>query len=203
MSRALSLGFASALVLAATPVLASEWTIDADHSKVGFSVPHMMVSETEGTFDKYEGTIIIDDKDITKSKIDVSFDIASVNTRSKKRDEHLASPEFFDAAKHPKMTFKSTKIEKEKSGQLKVTGNLTIKGVTKPVVLLVDGPTAEKKDPWGGTHIGFKGTTQINREDFGLTWNKALEGGGVLVGKEVKIDLVIELLKKEAAPAKK
>lgn len=190
-------GLAAAAALAfGTPAVASTWTLDADHTTVGFSVQHMMVTNQKGGFDTFTGTLELDDKDVTKSKVNVEIDAASINTRSQKRDDHLKSPEFFDVAKFPKLTFTSTKVEKSKNGGLKVTGNLTMHGVTKPVTLDVAPLSAEFKDPWGGIHRGTTATAVINREDFGLTWNKALESGGVIVGKDVTIELQIEVVKK-------
>lgn len=185
----------------ALPAQASSWTLDQDHSTVGFSVEHMMVTDQKGAFDTFTGTVEVDDKDVTKSVVNVEIDAASINTKSKKRDEHLRSPEFFDVAKYPKLTFKSTKVEKAKDGGLLVTGNLTMHGVTKPVTLTVAPISKELKDPWGNIHAGTTATAKINREDFGLKWNSAIEGGGVLVGKEVTIELQVELLKKVDAPA--
>ena len=189
---ALPLAFA---VSAPAVASASTWSVDASHSNVGFKVRHMMVSNTRGQFDKFEGTVELNDKDITKSKVNVSIDAASVNTENKKRDDHLRSPDFFNVAKFPKLTFVSTKVQKAGSG-LKVTGNLTIHGVTKSVVLEVEEITNAVKDPWGMTRRGLTASTKINRKDFGLGWNKALETGGVVVGEEVKISLEIELIKK-------
>ncbi len=201
MKRIATFALPLALALGALPATATSWTLDADHSTVGFGVEHMMVSTTKGWFDTYTGAIEVDDKDVTKSTVNVEIDTASINTKSKKRDEHLRSPDFFDAAKFPKITFKSTKVEKAKDGGLNVTGNLTMHGVTKAVTLAVAPISAELKDPWGNIHAGTTATAKINREDFGLKWNAALESGGVIVGKEVTIELQIELLKKvPAAP---
>lgn len=202
MRRLSSLALATAFIVSAGPAAAATWVLDTEHSTVGFAVKHMMVTDQKGGFDTFTGTIELDDKDITKSSVKVEIDTASVSTRNKKRDDHLRSPEFFDAAKFPKMTFESTKIEKSKDGGLTVTGNLKIRDISKPVTLTVAPLSAEFKDPWGGTHRGTTATATINREDFGLTWNKALEKGGVVVGKDVKIELQIELLPKPApAPA--
>jgi polyisoprenoid-binding protein YceI len=143
-----------------------------------------------GEFQNVSGTVDIDDADLTKSKIDVSIDAASVNTRVQKRDEHLRSPDFFDVANHPKLTFKSTKIEKGRDGKLRITGDLQIRGITKSVTLTLTTLTPAAKNPWGGLVRGVSATGKINRKDFGLTWNKALETGGFLVGDDV--DLVID-----------
>jgi len=186
---------AAALALAALPALAdtSNWKLDSSHSQTNFSVKHLVISTVRGEFGKTEGTVVLDEGDITKSKVEATIDVASVNTREAKRDEHLKSPDFFDAAKFPKMTFVSTKIEKAGDG-LKVTGNLTLKGVTKPVTLDVTGPTKEIKDPWGNTRRGLSATGKINRQDFGVAWSKLIEAGPV-VGDEVTINIEAELLK--------
>lgn len=175
---------------------AAPWSIDADHSSVGFKVRHMMVSNVKGDFGKISGVVDINDKDITKSKVEVSIDTNSINTNMQKRDEHLRSAEFFDVAKYPTMTFVSKKVAKAGKGNLKATGDLTLHGVTRQVVLEVEGPSKESKDPWGNIRRGATATTKINRKDFGLVWNAALETGGVAVGEEITITLEIELLKK-------
>lgn len=175
---------------------ASTWTIDPDHSNVGFKVRHLMVSNVKGSFDKHSGTVEIDDKDITKSKVNVSIDTSSINTNVQKRDEHLRSADFFDVANYPTMTFVSKKVVKAGKDKLKVTGDLTLHGVTKQVVLDVEGPTKESKDPWGNIRKGASATTKINRKDFGLVWNAALETGGVAVGEEITITLEIEMIRK-------
>ncbi|MBT0663642.1 YceI family protein [Geobacter pelophilus] len=187
----------STIIALALPVIASAstWNIDPEHSNVGFKVKHLMVSNVKGVFEKHSGTVDIDDKDITKSKVTVRIDTNSINTNVQKRDEHLRSPDFFDVAKYPAMTFVSKKVAKAGEGNLKVTGDLTIHGITRQVVLDVEGPTAESKDPWGNIRRGASASTKINRKDFGLTWNKALETGGVVVGEEVAITLEIEMIK--------
>ena len=185
------------IIALALPALASAtvWNIDPDHSNVGFKVRHLMVSNVRGNFEKHSGVVDINDKDITKSKVQVTIQTASINTNVQKRDEHLRSADFFDVAKYPTMTFVSKKVVKAGDGKLKVTGNLTLHGVTKEVVLDVEGPSAESKDPWGNIRSGASASTKINRKDFGLTWNKGLETGGVLVGDEVAINLDIEMIK--------
>jgi polyisoprenoid-binding protein YceI len=203
-TRAVPFALAFSLAL---PAAATTWMLDADHSTVGFSIRHMMVSDAKGAFDKVTGTIELDDKDVTKSKVDVTIDVASVNTRNAKRDEHLKGADFFDAAKFPKITFKSTKIEKAGAG-FKVTGDFTMHGVTKPVVLDVGALSDSYKDPWGNTHRGTQATAKIARKDFGLTYNAAIEKGGLVLGEDVAIDLQIELTPPPApaapaAPAKK
>lgn len=185
--------FALALPALAT---AATWTIDPDHSNIGFKVKHLMVSNVKGNFEKHNGTVDINDKDITKSKVEVTIDTNSINTGVQKRDEHLRSADFFDVAKFPTMTFVSKKVAKAGKDNLKVTGDLTLHGVTKEVVLNVEGPSKESKDPWGNIRKGATATAKINRKDFGLNWNKALETGGVLVGEEITINLEIEMIKK-------
>ena len=188
----------STIIALALPVFAfaSTWTIDPDHSNIGFKVKHLMVSNVKGSFDKHTGMVEINDQDITKSKVEVSIDTSSINTNVQKRDEHLRSADFFDVAKHPTMTFVSKKVAKAGKDRLKVTGDLTLHGVTKQVVLDVAPLSRESKDPWGNIRRGTTATTKIDRKDFGLTWNKGLETGGVLVGDEVTITLEIEMIKK-------
>jgi polyisoprenoid-binding protein YceI len=186
-----------AVVILALPALASAstWNIDADHSNIQFKVRHLMVSNVKGVFGKVQGTVDIDDKNIAMSKVAVTIDTQSINTGVVKRDEHLKSADFFDVATFPTMTFVSTKVAKNGKDKLQVTGNLTLHGVTRQVLLDVEGPSADSKDPWGNTRRGVSATTKINRKDFGLAWNKALETGGVVVGDEVVISLEVEMIK--------
>jgi len=188
----------STIIALALPTFAfaSTWTIDPEHSNVEFKVKHLMVSNVKGNFDKHTGVVELNDKDITKSKVEVSIDTNSVNTKVQKRDEHLRSADFFDVAKFPAMTFVSKKVAKAGKDKLKVTGDLTLHGVTKQGVLDVEGPSKESKDPWGNIRRGATASTKINRKDFGLVWNAALETGGVVVGDEVTITLEIEMIKK-------
>jgi polyisoprenoid-binding protein YceI len=187
----------STIIALALPLAASAatWNIDPDHSNIGFKVRHLMVSNVKGSFEKHTGSIDINDKDITKSKVEVTIDTNSINTNVQKRDEHLRSPDFFDVSKFPTMTFVSKKVAKAGKDKLKVTGDLTLHGVTKEVVLDVESLSKESKDPWGNFRRGTTATTKINRKDFGLVWNKALETGGVAVGEEVLITLEIEMIK--------
>ena len=178
---------------------AATWTIDPDHSNVGFKVRHLMVSNVRGNFEKHVGTVEINDRDITKSKVSVTVDTASVNTNFAKRDTHLRSPDFFDVVKYPTMTFVSKKVVRAGQDRLKITGDLTLHGVTREVVLDVEGPSQESKDPWGNIRRGASASTTVNRKDFGLLWNKTLETGGVVVGDDVTITLEIEMIK---APTK-
>lgn len=175
--------------------LATTWNIDPEHSNIGFKVKHLMVSNVKGSFEKLTGTVDINDTDITRSKVEVSIDTTSINTNVQKRDEHLRSADFFDVAKYPAMTFVSKKVAKDGKDKLKVTGDLTLHGVTKEVVLFVEGPSQESKDPWGNFRKGASATAKISRKDFGLIWNKALETGGVVIGDEILITLEVEMIK--------
>jgi len=188
----------STIIALALPAFAgaSTWTIDPDHSNIGFKVRHLMVSNVKGSFEKHTGTVEINDKDITKSRVEVAIDTNSINTNVQKRDEHLRSADFFDVVKFPSMNFVSKKIVKAGKDKLKVTGDLTLHGVTREVVLEVEGPSQESKDPWGNIRRGATASTKINRKDFGLVWNKALETGGVAVGEEITITLEIEMIRK-------
>lgn len=187
----------STIITLSLPAMAfaTTWNIDPEHSNVGFKVRHLMVSNVKGSFEKNSGVVDINDRDITKSKVEVSIDTASINTNVQKRDEHLRSADFFDVATYPTMTFVSKKVAKAGKDKLKVTGNLTLHGITREVVLDVEGPSKESKDPWGNLRRGATAVAKINRKDFGLTWNKALETGGVAVGEEIVISLEIEMIK--------
>lgn len=175
----------------------TNWKMDNSHSKVGFSVVHLMVSETEGKFKLYEGKVESkSETDFTDAKIEFSIDVNSINTDDDKRDGHLKSPDFFDVANHPTITFKATSM---KPGKVKTTytlvGDLTMKGVTKQVTLMAVGATKPVKDPWGNIKYAFKLMGKLNRKDYGLNWNAAIEAGGVVVSEEVKLDITIELNK--------
>ena len=183
-------------LLSPLTVLASTWEIDPNHTTMQFKVRHLMISNVKGGFDKFRGMLSLDDKDITKSKVEVVIETASVNTNIKKRDDDLRSPNFFDAAQFPTMTFTSTKVEKAGENGLKIIGKLTIKGITRPVVLVVDSLTPEVKDPWGGIRRGASAATAIKRHDFGLTWNKTMDNGGAVVGEDVAIQLEVEFVRK-------
>jgi polyisoprenoid-binding protein YceI len=177
----------------------STWQIDPQHTAAQFSVRHMAISTVRGGFSKVTGTVIFDDKDLSKSSVDVTIDVSTVDTREPNRDKDLKSDKFFDVANYPTMTFKSTKVEQAGAGKLKVTGNLTIHGVTKEVVLDVDGPTAPVKDPWGNQRAAVNATTKINRQDYGVKWNATMDNGGVVVGDEVSINIDAEMVQKSAA----
>lgn len=191
------LSLAAVLSLTAATKAQTNWAVDASHSKLGFKVLHMMVSETEGKFKVYEGSVTSkSDKDFTDATIEFSVDVNSIDTDDDKRDGHLKSADFFDTEKFPKMTFKSTSMKKGKAkGQYILKGDLTIKGVTKPVTFLANTNEKQVKDPWGKTRTGFTVKTVINRKDFGLTWGPVLEGGGMVVSDEVSIESTIELMK--------
>lgn len=194
MKRLLSF-WIGAILLVPAYATATTYTIDPDHTSIQFKVRHMMATNVVGAFQKFAGTVELDDKEITKSRVAITIDTASLNSYVAKRDEHLRSPDFFDVAKYPTMTFVSQNVVADGPGRLKITGDLTIRGITKRVLLDVEGPSAESKDPWGNMRRGATATTKIYRQDFGLTWNKALETGGVAVGDEVLITLEVELIK--------
>ena len=175
---------------------AATWQIDPDHSSFQFKVRHLMVSNVKGDFTKVKGAVTMDDKDISNLNVELTIDAASVNTGHVQRDEHLRGADFFDVAKYPTIIFVSKKVMKDGPDRLKVTGDLTIHGVTREVTVNVEGPTQEIKDPRGNFRRGAAGTARINRKDFGLIWNRALETGGVVVGEDVDIFVEIELIKK-------
>ena len=175
----------------------NQWVIDASHSNASFSVKHMMITNVRGEFTKLEGKVSWDPTKPEATKIEAMIDVASINTREEKRDGHLKSPDFFDAEKFPQITFKSKSVKAKGAEELSVTGDLSIHGVSKEVVLDVEGPSAPSTDPFGNVRVGATATTKIKREDFGLVWNAALEAGGVLVGNEVKITNDISLIKQK------
>jgi polyisoprenoid-binding protein YceI len=171
------------------------YTIDPAHSGAHFTVRHMMITNVRGAFRNIKGTVVYDAENPANSSVEAEIEAATIDTRETKRDEHLRSADFLDVEKFPTIAFRSTAIEPAGEGEWKVTGNLTIHGVTRPVVLSVDGPAPEGKDPWGNIRSGASATTRIKRSDFGLTWNAALETGGFLVGDELKIELELALVK--------
>ena len=198
---ALALLLAAGLLFLASPAAAApeNFNIDPEHSAVGFSIRHFF-SRVPGQFTRFEGKMVVDRDDLTKSTVQVTIDAASIDTNEPKRDQHLKSADFFDVAKNPKITFQSTAVKKISENKLQVLGDLTIRGKTKPVTLDVDvlgfGPG------YGGTRGGFEGRTKINRQDFGVAWNDVVEGGGAVLGDDVDITLNVEVLKeKEAKPA--
>ena len=171
------------------------WNIDPAHSVAEFKVKHMMISNVKGQFAKLSGKLITDGTDHSKSRVDTVIDATSIHTNDPQRDAHLKSADFLDVEKFPTLEFKSTQVKVHGEGDLSVEGDLTIHGVTKKVVFSVEGPTAPAKDPWGNTRIAVAATTKINRKDFGLAWNAALETGGILVGEEVTITLDVQYVK--------
>ena len=187
-----------ALFVLAIPVLTytATWQMDPDHSSFQFKIRHLTVSNVKGDFNKSRGVVTIDDQNITNLKVEVFIDAASVNTGHAQRDQHLRGPDFFDVTKYPTITFVSKKVIKADTDRLKVVGDLTIHGVTREITVDVEGPTPEVKDPWGNFRRGATATTKINRRDFGLTWNKVLDTGGLVVGDEVNIYVEVELIKK-------
>jgi len=172
------------------------WQIDPAHTAAGFAVKHLMISTVRGQFKGVSGTVVWDDQDVSKSTIDVAIDATTVDTSEPMRDKDLKSEKFFDVAKYPTITFKSKKIENVSAGKLKVTGDLTIHGVTKEVVLDVEGPSNTVKDPWGNTRVAASATTKVNRQDYGVKWNASIDGGGVVVGDDVNITIDLEMTKK-------
>jgi polyisoprenoid-binding protein YceI len=175
--------------LTAPETTVTTWNLDPAHSVAEFKVKHMMISNVKGHFAKVTGTLTFDESDLAKSSVEAVIEAASIETRDAQRDAHLKSADFLDVEKFPTLSFKSTGITLVRDGELAVEGNLTIRGVTKKVLFTVEGPTPPAKDPWGNTRVAISATTKINRKDFGLTWNAALETGGILVGEEVTITL--------------
>lgn len=170
------------------------WKIDPVHSVAEFKVKHMMISNVKGQFTRVTGVLSLDENDVLKSQVAASIDAASINTRDPQRDAHLKSADFFDVEKFPALSFQATHVSRTGEAELNVDGDLTIHGVTRKVTFRVEGPTPPAKDPWGNTRLGLSATTRINRKDFGLTWNAALETGGILVGDEVTITLDVEFV---------
>jgi polyisoprenoid-binding protein YceI len=170
------------------------YQIDPAHSSAHFSVRHMMITNVRGEFTKISGKVLWDPENPANSSIEATLDVNSINTREPQRDAHLKSPDFFDAEKYPAIEFRSTKVESSDDGTI-VTGDLTLHGVTHPVVLEVEGPTPEIRDPWGSVRIGASATTKIDRREFGLTWNSVLETGGALVGDHIKISIELEAIR--------
>lgn len=176
----------------------STWQIDPQHSSAQFAVRHLGLSTVRGAFSKLSGAVLLNDQDVSKSSVEVTIDVNTVDTREPDRDKDLRSERFFDVARFPAMTFKSKKVEQVAPGKLQVTGDLTIHGTTKEVVLDVDGLTAPVKDPWGNQRVAASATTKINRQDYGVKWNAKLDNGGVVVGDDVNITIDVELIQKAA-----
>jgi polyisoprenoid-binding protein YceI len=168
------------------------WNIDPAHSVAEFKVKHMMVTNVKGQFTAVTGALVLDEADVTRSRVEATIDAASLTTREPQRDAHLRSADFFDVEKFPTLSFRSTRVSRSANGEITMVGDLTIHGVTREVVFTVEGPSAPHKDPWGNIKAGASATTAISRKDYGLTWNAALETGGILVGDEVTITLDVE-----------
>ena len=175
------------------------WKIDPNHTQIEFTVKHMMLTKVRGQFESFEGTVNLDPHNPAATTVEGSIDVTSVNTRDANRDAHLRSPDFFDVEKYPKMYFRSTRVERAGRGQYKVYGNLTIKNVTREVVFDVTDE-GRGQDPWGNQRLGVSATTKINRKDFGLTWNVALETGGWLVSDEITISAEVQLVQEQPQP---
>ena len=172
----------------------SNWTVDASHSSIEFSVKHMMIANVRGSFHTFTANVIADAADLTTAEIDFSIDVNSIDTRDTGRDGHLRSGDFFDVENHPNLTFKATSIARKSSDDYTMIGDITIHGVTLPISFDVTFE-GEGKDPWGNERAGFSATASLNRKDFGLNWNSVLETGGVLVGEQVKIHVQLEAIK--------
>jgi polyisoprenoid-binding protein YceI len=193
----ISTALAAVLAVSASATTTT-WQIDPQHTAAGFAVKHLMISTVRGQFKGVTGTVNWEDQDISKSTVDITIDANTVDTSEPKRDADLKSDKFFDVAKYQTITFKSKKIEQVSAGKLKITGDLTIHGVTKEAVLDIEGPTPPIKDPWGNTRVAANATTKINRQDFGVKWNANIDGGGVVVGDDVAITIDLEMIKKAA-----
>jgi polyisoprenoid-binding protein YceI len=191
--------YLSLFILLATVFMATAqttWKADVAHSKVQFSISHMVISEVTGRFKDFDATLIQTNDDLSDSKLNATIKVNSINTDNEKRDEHLKSADFFDAEKYPEMTFVSKSFTKSGKATYKISGDLTMHGITKPVVLDTKF-NGQVKDPWGNMIAGFKATTIVNRKDFGIVWNKALETGGVLVGEDVSVTIIVEMQKEK------
>lgn len=185
----------SAVPILSSTATVSKWNIDPVHSIAEFRVKHMMISSVRGQFTGVTGTLTFNESDLAKSQVEAVIDVSTIDTRDAQRDGHLKSPDFFDVEKFPTMTFASSRVTRKANGSVSVTGPLTLHGITQEVAFEVEGPTPPVKDPWGNTRVGVTAKTKVNRTDFGLTFNAALETGGVLVGEEVAITLELEFVK--------
>jgi polyisoprenoid-binding protein YceI len=169
------------------------YDIDASHSSATFKVRHLMVANVRGELGQITGRVVIDEADLSRSSVEATIDTTAINTRDEKRDAHLRSPDFFDVEKYPTVTFRSKRVAVGKGHQLEVTGDLTIHGVTREATLNIEPLSPEVRDPWGNLKRGISATARLNRKDFGVSWNAALDGGGLLVGDEVAVTLEVEL----------
>lgn len=179
--------------IAPSRATSTTWEIDPAHTHVEFAVKHMMISTVKGRFGDVKGTIHLDDAEPANSSVDVTIGVASIDTRQEQRDGHLRSPDFFDAERHPAMTFRSKRVTAGADGDLRIVGDLTIRTIVKEVVLDVT-PEGRRRDPWGKERAGFSAKGKLNRRDFGLTYNQALEAGGFLVGDDIKLSVDVELV---------
>jgi polyisoprenoid-binding protein YceI len=185
----------STTTAAPTQTSTTTWNIDPAHTSVEFKVKHMMIANVKGHFSKVSGVLTRNESDPARDRIEATIEAGSIQTRDEQRDAHLKSADFFHVEKFPTLHFKSTGVSVVGGGELSVEGDLTIHGVTKKVIFAVEGPTPPAKDPWGNTRIGLSASTKINRKDFGLTWNAALETGGILVGDDITITLDAQFVK--------
>jgi polyisoprenoid-binding protein YceI len=201
--RRLASTAAAAVVLALGSAAAAQtvWEIDGAHSSVQFSVRHLMITDVRGRFGTLTGSARADEQDLARSVIEATIDAASIGTREQKRDAHLRSADFLDVERHPTITFRSTAIAPAGDGRWRVTGDLTLHGMTRPVVLDVEGPTAHVKDNAGNTRAGARATTRLNRKDFGITWSKTMDGGGLVVGDEIDVTIDVQGIRRAAAAA--
>jgi polyisoprenoid-binding protein YceI len=181
--------------LTAPQTTTTTWNLDPVHSVAEFKVRHMMISNVKGQFTAITGILTLDENDIAGSRVEAAIDASTINTREAQRDAHLKGADFFDVEQFPTLSFRSSHVKRTGEDGVAVSGDLTIHGVTRQVTFQVEGPTAARKDPWGNTRIGVSATTRINRKDFGLTWNTALETGGFLVGEDVTVTLDLEFVK--------
>jgi polyisoprenoid-binding protein YceI len=196
MKRSIMILFLCLALCAPSIAMAATYQLDADHSSIQFKIRHLTVSNVTGTFNKFKGSASVEGEDVATLKVEVAIDAASVDTGHEKRDEHLRNADFLDVAKYPTITFVSKKVMKAEPGKLRITGDLTLHGVTREITVDLEGPTPEVKDPWGNFRRGATGAARIDRRDFGITWNKALDTGGLVVGNEVGIQVDIEWVRK-------
>jgi polyisoprenoid-binding protein YceI len=196
MKRLIRCALSAILFTASTSAFASTWEIDPTHTSAQFAVRHLVISTVRGKLGKVSGTVTLDDADLIKSSVHATIDTTGIDTAEAKRDEHLRSPDFLDVARYPTLTFKSKKVEKVSDDAYKVTGDLTMRGVTREVVLNVAGSPTPLKDPFGNTKLGGVAKTVINRKDFGVSWSQSLDGGGLVVGDDVDVTIDVELIRK-------
>ncbi len=197
MSESASKPRSHALAGSSPTVDVPAFTIDPVHSTIGFSVRHLMIANVHGSFTKFKATVHYEPEDLSECSVEALIQADSIDTGNEKRDEHLRSPDFFDVENHPRLNFRSKRFHPDESGHLLIDGELTIRGITRPATLTLDGPTPPVTDPWGNQRIGLVATARINRHDFGIDWNQNLEGGGVMVSNEVVITLDLSLVRHE------